>query len=469
MRCLAESKSGESAHLLRRFGKGFAAALALIVIGVVVFAFFIPQGAAIIPLKVSYTVGETLIYNTTNTGTDGGFNYLTNQLQMDQNVSSSQTDTQVVQSFNGQTYSINHTVNVNVEGPQPAFTFTFNQQLNSTGYSEILAPGVTSNQPGVNQTSVDPVLAFLASPQARVGETEVIPITQGNADEGMTGNVTVTFVDIQDVTVPAGTFHVFRVDSSSSNTTQTFQHSLFEEGSMTETESFTEQSYVEYDTGKLVESVENLYSVLTLKYNSTLPDVHPPILVDNLTMTTQLTDDVMPGQPLPTPTPNPAAAQQQAATDFLQDVSGLDMSYYTIQSQEPMTAGFYKCTLTSSGSSLDTVLNFNSQGKVNWCQLYPIQGSPIFTNSSSNMAAATAFLANYGNYADADYIPSLQGMLGNVTGNASTTVTSGTNILTVTAGGDTLNLVWTNSQNSNDKLILTIQNGGLDFFNADWT
>jgi hypothetical protein len=462
------SKSNQNgfASFLKRFKKGVAVLVtSLVVIVILALAFMIPPGAATIPLNVSYTVGETLIYKTTETGFSGGFNYLTGQMQVNQSFSTSSVDTQVVQSFNGQAYGISHSEVLSL-GPQQ-FTTSYNEVVNKTGFSEIISPGLTPNGPSVNTTAVNPVLAFLSSPVVKVGDTAVIPIATSNVGVNMTGNVTVTFVDIQSITVPAGTFNVFRVDSSAVNTTQTFQHGLFGRGTMTEMQSFTEQSYIEYDTGKLIQSTENAYSVFTFANPSAESNSSMPILADNSTINTQLTNDLMPGQTLPSPTPPPP--QQQESTFFLQTLARLDMNSYTIQSQGALPNGFYSLNLTSSDSSVNVLLNFNNS-KVVWYKLYPSQGAPTFSPpQESNGQAAFMFVFSYGTYTLSPSILSLQNMVYNVTGSTGTAVTQGTISLNVSVSGNTTNFAWTNTANPNETLTLTFQNGGLIFLGNSWT
>jgi hypothetical protein len=447
-------------------GKKLAVVLSIIAVVIITLALLIPQGAATIPLNVSYTVGEKLVYYTTESGTSGGFNFQAGQMQMDQNFSLNSIDTEEVQSFDGQAYNISHTEVLNVNDQQQ-LTTSYNELLNKTGYSEIISPGLAPNQGSLNESAVNPVLAFLAMPEVKVGDTEVIPITTSDVGTNTTGNVTVTFVDIQNITVPAGTFNVFRVDSSSSDTTHTFQHGFFGNGneSMTLHQTFSGQSYIEYDTGKLIESTENMNIATEFDNSLSESNLPSPILANNFTINTQLADDLMAGQALPSPPP----PQQLESSSFLEHVSNLDMSQYTVQSQEALADGFYKCTLTSSDSSLDALFNLNNSHVV-WCKLYPSQGSPAFAAPpASNVEAATVFLVNYHIYSQAPYIQSMQTMLDNVTSNMSTTLTQGTIALNVSVNGSVTNFVWTNTENTNRTLTLTIQNGGFSLFCDSWT
>ena len=53
----------------RRFGKKLYAVVAIVLVAVIAVALLVPQGAATIPLGVEYTVGEKMVYNTTETVT----------------------------------------------------------------------------------------------------------------------------------------------------------------------------------------------------------------------------------------------------------------------------------------------------------------------------------------------------------------------------------------------------------------
>jgi hypothetical protein len=447
---------------LKRFGKTMAIAISILVIVLAALAFLIPTGAATIPLISTYTVGETLIYQTTQTRTSGDVDFQTSHQILNS------MDTQTVESFDGQIYIINHTQVFNLNSPDQ-FSHSFNQQLSKTGYSELINSGPTSNQTSLNQTHVDPVLAFLAKPEVKVGDTEVIPLSNGN--DNITGNVTVTFVDIQNITVAAGTFNVFRVDAISINTTQILLpgSSANVHFATTIQQSLSGQSYVEYDTGKLIARNFNA-SVAITSANPFNNSFLPPFLTkeNNYSVTTQLTDDLMPGQALPSPPPLPG---QQEALVFLQNVTGLDMGNYSIQSQRNQGGGYYTCNLTSSDSSLQVFFRFVN-GQAVMCRLSPLQGSPDFAApSNSNVEAAMVFLGNYQPYSQAPYIESLRSTLGSVIDNTNTTVTQGTLSLSASVSGNVTEFVWINTNTGNcvDRLSLTIQNGSFSFFYVYWT
>ena len=88
--------------------------------------------------------------------------------------------------------------------------------------------------------------AIFNQSQAKVGDTWQIPLT-ANTNDVTVGNLTITFKAIQDLTVPAGNFKVFRIDFST-NTLRT-QSSLLNINL-----DVTGQSYLEYGTSKQIQS-----------------------------------------------------------------------------------------------------------------------------------------------------------------------------------------------------------------------
>ena len=66
-----------------------------------------------------------------------------------------------------------------------------------------------------NTSSNPTISAYLAQPTVKVGEVWKIPVNTGNASLGLTGEVTLTFADLQDLTVPAGTFKTMRIEVTS--------------------------------------------------------------------------------------------------------------------------------------------------------------------------------------------------------------------------------------------------------------
>jgi hypothetical protein len=232
----------------KRFGKKLYAAIAVAVVAVIVIALLIPQGAAIIPLSVEYTVGERMVYDATQTiamqmsnstiGASLGLGS-NNTLTMDS------TTTVDVVDFDGEAYTLNYTSTMELLGKPVSFSYL--EKVNKTGYTTILFSGATEAlAPSVG--SQDPVLTgILGKPQVKVGDTWEIPVNPNNASIGITGSLVLTFKGIQDITVPAGTYKVFRVDMTSKDIGM-------QTSAVSTTMSVNGEYYVEFETGRQIEN-----------------------------------------------------------------------------------------------------------------------------------------------------------------------------------------------------------------------
>jgi hypothetical protein len=190
---------------------------ALAVIVVIVAALMIPQGSGEnMQLSLTYQVGEHMVYKTTNT--------VTNQIV---NTSLSLHGTTNSQSYNstltvdvigiiGEGYSINETISVspNLLGSLPPLTLN----ISKTDYSDnFMAPG--GPMIFYNTTSNPAAFAYLSQASVKVGDVWTIPVNTGNASLGLSGEVTLTFATLQDITVPAGTYRTMRVELTSNSLT----------------------------------------------------------------------------------------------------------------------------------------------------------------------------------------------------------------------------------------------------------
>jgi len=213
---------------------------ALIAVVIIAIALLIPQGAAIIPLSLNYQVGEKMLYNTTENITAPVGNITKTE-------SINSTSSVEVIDFDGEYYTLNRTITTMLESP---LSVSIIERLNKTGYARYFLPGETASLFG--NASSNPVLAaLLSNPEAKVGDTWQIPLNSGNATYGTTGNLTLIFAGIQDMTVPAGTYRVFRIDISSSNLAS---HVETNAGTSDTTMSFTGSIYLEYETCRQIKS-----------------------------------------------------------------------------------------------------------------------------------------------------------------------------------------------------------------------
>lgn len=198
----------------------------------------VPNVGATIPLEYNYTPGESLTYNATITG-----NSLTPETV---------TVSMDIISFDGENYTLNETM------PLDSFT----ENVNKTGAS----------LPNVWQAVYcRPFGSFFPKDEARVGETWQVPMSSGDSTYYVfNGTITYKFGDIQDITVPAGTYKVFKADVSGSNLTMVVKLST---GKIYENMTITSQIYMEYGTCCLIESEtqENMSMALN---NQSIPAVY---------------------------------------------------------------------------------------------------------------------------------------------------------------------------------------------------
>jgi hypothetical protein len=185
---------------------------AVATIAAVLLAFFIPQGAAIIPLEVNYTVGEKMVYSTTQQITMLDYS---SPLGIDPpNTVFNSTSTVEVTGFDGQYYTLNHTTKVvSSSGSSLSIPFSFIQKINKEGYTVNIFQG--DDAPG-NATANPFIVGLLNRSEVKVGDTWTIPIENTNPAVSCSGSITITFQGFEDITVPAGTFRVFKANSVSS-------------------------------------------------------------------------------------------------------------------------------------------------------------------------------------------------------------------------------------------------------------
>jgi len=230
---------------------------AVIVIAVVAVALLIPQGAAIIPLNVEYTVGEKMMYQTAEPLTYQPSNattvvrpFVPDTGTVDLNA----TATVEVIAFDGETYTLNRTMTLDTG--TSLVTASLIEKVNKTGYSTYL---LAEGNALASNASSNSLTALLERPEVKVGESWQIPLDSSNENVSITGDMTLTFGGIQNITVPAGTYTVFRIDMSSSNVIMTTKtHASNSTTSMSSVISSSGETYIEYGTGRQIAySMEN--------------------------------------------------------------------------------------------------------------------------------------------------------------------------------------------------------------------
>jgi len=118
-------------------------------------------------------------------------------------------------SFDGQTYRINETAEI--EGSTLISLPPFTINVSKTSYYNDFAPGA----PPVfyNSSSNPTISAYLAQPSVNIGDVWTIPVSTGNSSLGLTGEMTLKFTGFKEITVPTGTYKTFKIDVSSGNLT----------------------------------------------------------------------------------------------------------------------------------------------------------------------------------------------------------------------------------------------------------
>jgi hypothetical protein len=235
---------------------------AIIAILILAVTLLIPQGAASIPLNVNYTVGEKMVYDATMTSS---FQYGNSDLptgitsQLPNNTSINMQQTIEVTGFDGEYYTLNHTMTLSTNSKPLSISLT--EKMNKTGYSAYLLNFGSTQQeiPNNGVTSTSYLAQLLSKPEVKVGDSVEVPFPSGNSSIGITGDLTMTFKGIQDLTVPAGTFKVFRIDITSNNLKMNYNSPMgslsnFTPANITVNLDMSSQMYIEYGTMRQIKS-----------------------------------------------------------------------------------------------------------------------------------------------------------------------------------------------------------------------
>ena len=201
------------------FGKKLYAVIAIILIAVIAVALLIPQGTAIIPLNVDYVVGEKMVYDATATVTFQNDGSASPSGLIGDSPSATMNAQQSIEviDFDGEYYTLNHTTTMMLN--DKPFSYSLIEKMNKTGYSTYLINiGNTEQQlPSTSLASNSYLTQLLNKSEVKVGDTITIPFPNAASSMGVNGDLTMTFRGFEDLTVPAGTYRVFRIDITSNN------------------------------------------------------------------------------------------------------------------------------------------------------------------------------------------------------------------------------------------------------------
>jgi PKD repeat protein len=266
-----------------------------------------------IPLKYNYTVGDHMTYNTTTAimsmeqppYTPG--HPVGTPLAQD---GTGTISTDII-SFDGENYTISDTASISVDvyPMRPPISLTLTEKIDKTGHpltilsgsptelnsllsglnyialggvpmAEIIPAELTSLLGGLNSFGT-----FFLKDEAKVGETWQFPISElGNLSFGSIGNLNFTFGNVQNVTVPAGTYKVFSIVASGSNLATSFNIAGV---SYSENISASGQEYLEYGTCRLIDSnfQENISYQMGGQNYTTITSIRVQLIQDIQTTT----------------------------------------------------------------------------------------------------------------------------------------------------------------------------------------
>jgi hypothetical protein len=260
------------------FGKKLYAVIALVMVAGVVAALLVPQGTATIPLNVDYTVGEKMFYDTTLTMTFQDYNSTLTALvgQPLNDVSVNAKQSIEVIDFDGEYYTLNHTTTSTLN--EKPFSYSMIEKMNKTGYSTyLLNLGNTEQEiPNTSFTSNSYLTQLLNRSEVKVGDSVTVPFPTAVSGLGITGYLTMRFGGFEDLTVPAGTYRVFRIDVTSHNVSMNYNPSVSIAGlNLTSSMDMdlNYQIYMEYGTLRQVKSTMQeavSYKSAMMNYTMTL-------------------------------------------------------------------------------------------------------------------------------------------------------------------------------------------------------
>ena len=262
------------------FGKKFLALVVTIAVAVIAVALFVPLGQAVIPLNVDYTVGEKMVYDSTITGSYDSAAPAGTSMLIPKNTTINSQQTIEVTGFDGEYYTLNHTMTMNLNNRPVSFSMI--EKMNKTGYSAYLFNFGSTQQevPNNSLTSTSYLAQLLNQPEVKVGDSVNVPFPTGNSSLGITGGLKMTFKGIEELTVPAGTYKVFRIDITSNDLKMNYQSPLsglsnFTSANITIGMNVNYQIYIEYGTMRQIkasmqESVSTQSATLNYEVNMSM-------------------------------------------------------------------------------------------------------------------------------------------------------------------------------------------------------
>jgi hypothetical protein len=233
----------------RSFSKLVAALLVtVLIISAVAVGLFTLQSEATIPLSINYQVGEKMVYDATIGAEMQIYNSssTTNQTALTPNrVTTDATITTNVIDFDGEIYTLNQTTTMNLLGKTQSMSII--QMVNKTGFSTFMLNSPTDTS-SYSMGSNSLYNTLLDKPDVKVGESIQVPI------EGLKGNITLTFSGIEELSVPAGNYKVYKVTFYSDNLAMENQiPESLGVGNIQVSMSMNGTMYIEYGSGRQIQ------------------------------------------------------------------------------------------------------------------------------------------------------------------------------------------------------------------------
>jgi hypothetical protein len=211
----------------------------------------------VMPLVYDYVPGERFTYNMTLnvTSTVGPLS--------GQNLSETGTMTMDIISFDGENYTIEETTALSMPFLNSTQTTIVTFEVNRTGFVSNV-----NGSAGLQQLSswLGNFLSAFEKNETEAGQTWQIPLSAlntSNSTFAFSGNLTETFGDIQNFTVPAGTYRVFNIDISGNNLSLVMNSPPPLNASIFESFTANGREYLEYGTNRMIEmSMQMSYSIV---------------------------------------------------------------------------------------------------------------------------------------------------------------------------------------------------------------
>jgi hypothetical protein len=246
------------------------AVLGLVCIAVVfsalVLGFLVPGSLGeTIPYGFNYVVGEKMTYNM-SVGSGAGV----------QSFSETGTLSIEILGFDGANYTMNETVAFGVQGLTERFSYTV--KMDKSGRMVEISNLPSQMQELSSMFGVMPGFGFPSNKtEVRVGETWQLPLNLGSSGSSLSGTLNCKFGNVQNFTVPAGTYKAFRIDEVADNVRASVT-------GVSVSMDMNGQSYMEYGTCRLLQ--------MNMQVNETLTETQTMTM--SMNMQVQLTQHVKP-------------------------------------------------------------------------------------------------------------------------------------------------------------------------------